>query len=156
MKKILFFAVCLLAMASCQNAGPTDTETTGADTTAVETPAAATPEVSCFYLAEGKDTTWASLTIAADGTVTGSFDWVPWEKDSARGTLTGKKDGEVITAMYDYMIEGSQQKEEKMFKISGGQMFEANGELTEGEGGILKLKDPAKVEWKAFAKMECR
>ena len=46
--------------------------------------------------------------------ITGLMNWVPYQKDSARGTLKGTKNaaGE-FDLMYQYMIEGNQQTEKK-------------------------------------------
>ena len=158
MRNLLFIAACLMALASCKNSGSTDTaDTTAVDSTATAPAAEATvPQATCYLLAEGPDSTFASLTIAADGTVTGSFDWVPNEKDGAHGTLTGKNEGGQLKVMYDYMIEGSQQKEEMLMKVAGDQLLVAKGELTEGEGGAMKLKDPSKVTWTTFGKVACK
>ena len=158
MKNLLFIAACLMALASCQNSGSTDTAgTTAVDTTAnapAAEPAAAQPV--CYLFAEGKDSTTVSLNIAADGTVTGSYDWQPHEQHGASGTLTGKKEGDLLRLMYDFTIEGSNQQQEMVLKMTGDQLAEGEGELTEGEGGILKIKDASKLTWKQFVKVDCK
>lgn len=158
MKNLFILAACLLALASCQNSGSTESSENGtaADTTAAPAAEPAAPQSMCFLRAEGKDSTTASITIAADGTVTGSFDWQPWEKDGAHGTLTGKQEGDLLKVTYDYTIEGSNQQEEKVFKLAGDQLMEGEGELTEGEGGILKIKDATKLTWNPLTKVACK
>ncbi len=159
MKNLRFFAAFLLAFASCKNEVSTEaSEATNVDTTASTAPIAepAEPQPMCFLRAEGKDSTTASITIAADGTVTGSFDWSPYGTDGAHGTLTGKQEGDLLKVTYDYTIEGSNQQEEKVFKLAGDQLQEGEGELTEGEGGILKIKDPANLKWNPMAKVACK
>jgi hypothetical protein len=159
MRNLLFFAAFLMALASCNNSGSTDaTDAAAADTTAT-TPVAepSAPEAMCFLRAEGKDSTTASISIAADGTVTGSFAWQPFEQHGADGTLAGKQEGDLLKVTYDFTIEGSNVQEEKVFKLAGDQLLEGSGELTEGEGGILKIKDPSKLTWKApMMKVACR
>ncbi|MCC6723718.1 MAG: hypothetical protein IT258_04360 [Saprospiraceae bacterium] len=158
MKNLLIIAACLLTLASCNSSGSTETtEAAAADTTA--TAPVAEPAVAqgmCYLIAEGKDSTTLSLTIAADGTVTGSYDWAPWEKDGAHGTITGKQEGDLFKVTYDYVIEGSNQQEEKVFKLTGDQIQEGEGELTEGEGGILKIKDASKLTWRPMTKVACK
>jgi hypothetical protein len=159
MKNLLFFAACLLAFAACKNEGSTGaSEATNVDTTASTTPIAepAESQPMCFLRTEGKDSTTASINIAADGTVTGSFAWQPFEQHGADGTLTGKQEGDLLKVTYDYTIEGSNQQEEKIFKLTGDQLQEGEGELTEGEGGILKIKDPTKLKWNPMAKVACK
>jgi len=83
------------------------------------------------------------LVIKGDE-VTGKMDWLPWEKDGARGTLKGKKSGNEIKVDYDYMIEGSNQSEEKVFVLEGDKLLEKTGEL-EDKNGKLVMKDPTKA-----------
>jgi hypothetical protein len=74
--------------------------------------------------------------------VTGKMDWIPAEKDSARGTLEGTIDGNTVTVLYSYTIEGSDQQEEKVFEIREHELAMKVGELEEDENMVLKLKDP--------------
>lgn len=104
----------------------------------------------CFISSYGtdvnyKDTTAVRLVIIGDE-VTGTYDWLPAEKDSARGTLTGNIKNGIITAIYDYMIEGSKQKEEVIFKMEVNQLLVKKGELEE-VGDLLKLKNPAEAKF---------
>jgi len=158
MKNLLTIATCILALAACQNSSSSDTaNSTAVDSTAI-TPIAdpGTAQIACYLFAEGKDSTTVSLNLAADGTVTGSYDWQPHEQHGASGTLTGKKDGDLLKVMYDYTIEGSNQQQEVVFKLSGDQLSEGQGELVDGEGGILKIKDATKLTWKPFTKVACK
>src|SRR5688500_7611429 len=76
----------------------------------------------CFNKLFNQDVTTVALTIAGNA-VSGRMDRVPYEKDSARGTLQGFKNaaGE-LDLRYDYMIEGSQQTETKIMKIEDGKL----------------------------------
>lgn len=159
MKNWLFLAACLLTFAACNNStdASAGTDAPAADTTATAPVAeAAAPTTNCYLIAEGKDTTTANITVNADGTVTGTYDWMPWEKDGAHGTLSGKKEGDMLKLTYDYTIEGSNQQEEKIMKLSGDQLSDGEGELTEGEGGMMKIKDASKLTWKPFTKVACK
>jgi hypothetical protein len=71
----------------------------------------------------------AKLTID-NANVTGTFNWIPFEKDSARGTLSGTvgENGE-MNLLYDYIIEGAHQTEEKIMKIEDGKLLIKHGEL---------------------------
>lgn len=145
MKKIALYCSFILALSACSSKNDdtqtTDSTTIGADTVATATQPAA--EILCFEEKVGKDLTTVKLTIDGDD-VTGSMEWLPWEKDQARGTLKGKKNGNEIIADYDYMIEGSNQSEEKIFIIDGDKLLVKSGEL-EDKNGKLVLKDPAKA-----------
>lgn len=153
MKKLLFATLCLSALASCQNSGTADKTTTAAAPT---TAPVATPQTTCFYLADGRDTTWARITVNTDNSVTGTYSWTPYESHGANGTLSGKKEGDLLKLMYEYEIEGSQQKEEMYFRLAGDHLLEGSGELEEGADGTLHPKDPTKLAFdKKLMKTVC-
>ncbi len=88
--------------------------------------------------------------------IVGILDYSYTDKDGAHGTFKGTKEGNIITATWSYMIEGSNQVEEVMFKIEGDKALKASGELEEDENGKLKMKDPATATWEeTFTSVEC-
>ncbi len=145
MKKIVLYCSFIISLSACQSknaeTGASDSTTSNADTVATATQPAA--ETLCFEEKVGKDLTTVKFTIEGDSII-GSMEWLPWEKDQARGTLKGKKNGNEIIADYDYMIEGSNQSEEKIFILEGDKLLVKSGEL-EDKNGKLVLKDPAKA-----------
>jgi hypothetical protein len=109
---------------------------------------------SCYALREGKDVTAIELTTDQDA-VTGYFAWEPFERDGAHGYFQGKVADGLITADFTYMIEGSIQAEEIMFKMEGDRLLQGRGEL-EDKNGRLIIKDKSTVEWTmAFQKTDC-
>lgn len=102
----------------------------------------------CFSKRFNQDVTNVQLTIL-DGTVTGKMDWIPYEKDSARGALRGYENAaHELDLLYDYMIEGSQQTETKIMKIQGGKLLIKHGELLDPKNdGNLIYKDPIRAEF---------
>lgn len=157
MKKLAL--IIFVALNACQSkkAETEMTDTTSvmsADTVATATKPS-TDETLCFELKEGKDLTTVKLIMKGDA-VTGEMNWTPWEKDGAVGTLKGKKVGNEIVADYDYMIEGSNQSEEKIFKIEGDKLLIKEGELIEGKEGKLIMKDATKATFKeTLVKVSC-
>ncbi len=102
----------------------------------------------CFSKIFNQDVTDVQLTISGK-LVTGKMDWVPYEKDSARGTLQGFKNvaGE-LDLVYDYMIEGSQQTETKIMKIQDGKLLVKIGELLDPKNdGNLVYKDVSQAKF---------
>ena len=88
--------------------------------------------------------------------IVGILDYSFAEKDGAHGTFKGKKAGNIITATWNYVVEGSNQTEEIMVKIEGDKAYKASGELVEAADGTLKLKDAAKAEWvELFSRVQC-
>jgi hypothetical protein len=124
---------------------------TAEDETTEETETTIADGTTCYLFSEGQDSTFLTLTI--NGTeVTGFMAWEPWEKDGARGELVGTLDGNTITADWNYIIEGSEQAEEKVFVLEDDMVGEMTGELTEGEGGKLVLKDPEQAKIGTYLK----
>jgi hypothetical protein len=140
-----FFAIIL---SSCNN--PTKTEATQNPQTVTK----AVSETRCFSLPEGKDITAIQLTINGED-ATGYMAWEPYEKDGARGMLSGKIAGDIVTAIFTYMIEGSTQSEEVLLKLSNNSVAQAEGEFDD-KNGVMVFKDKTKVEWKkVFNSTDC-
>jgi hypothetical protein len=149
------FILCLFAMATivaCQTKSTTSTTVTDATTTVTPPPpppppAPETSTTTCYEKREGKDLSAVELTIA-NNAVSGYYAWEPHEKDGAHGFFSGTKTGDEITAIYTYMIEGSIQTEEIMFKLENGKLIKARAELKDPkDDGNLVIKDKSKVKW---------
>lgn len=145
--RVLFLFIAASLLWSCQNDSASKTVDTANETVQEikEPEETVLTNTYCFrsYFGEDpnyKDTTRVNLVIIGEE-VTGTYDWIPAGKDSARGTLTGTMKGKIITAIYNYVIEGSNQKEEMVFKMELNQLLVKKGELTEVDG-VLKLKNP--------------
>ncbi len=112
----------------------------------------------CFSKLFNQDVTDVRLIIL-DSAVTGKMDWVPYQKDSARGTLQGSKNaaGE-LDLMYDYMIEGNQQTETKIMKIEDGKLLIKVGELLDPKNdGNLVYKDVTQAKFsEVLEPVECK
>lgn len=115
---------------------------TNSETTIIE-PVVTIPQNQelCFVKNFNKDVTTVTLTVSGDKVV-GRMDWVPFEKDSARGTLSGTLANGEMNLLYDYMIEGARQTEEKIMKIEDGKLLIKHGELLDPKyNGNLIYKD---------------
>ncbi len=145
MKKISF--LLFMALAACQSkkteTASTDSTTVSADTVATAT-APVAEETICYEFRFKKDVTSVKLVMKGDS-VTGEMSELIWEKDSATGTLKGKKVGNDLIVDYDYVIEGSNQVEERILRMDGDKLLVMSGELMEDKSGKLKVKDPAKA-----------
>ncbi len=112
----------------------------------IETQSTAQPNIPdgsyCFLKKFNQDVTDVKLVFAGDA-ITGVMNWVPYQKDSARGTLKGTKNqASEFDLMYDYMIEGNQQTETKRMKMESGKLFIKTGELSDpNNNGNLVYKD---------------
>lgn len=119
----------LLTVSACQTKSTTTTATSDGTV--------------CFVEALGQDSTFVKLQLSGN-TVTGDMHWQPYQKDGAVGTLQGKRSGDTLVLNYNYVIEGSQQIEEKIMVLSGQQLLILSGELQD-LNGRLSLKNPAQA-----------
>lgn len=109
----------------------------------------------CYEFHLKKDVNSIQLIVAGDD-VTGTMDYIPYEKDSAHGTLKGKKKGNEIVADWNVMMEGNKQTEEVRLKMDGEKLLRAGGALAE-RGGKMVLKDPATAKYaESFTKVSCK
>lgn len=109
----------------------------------------------CYEFHLKKDVNSVQLIVAGDD-VTGTMDYMPYEKDSAHGTLKGKKKGNEIVADWKVTIEGNKQMEEVRLKMAGDKLLRAGGALAE-RGGKMVLKDPATAKYtESFTKVSCK
>ena len=113
---------------------------------------AAEPQTLYFGKESAREYTRIVLTIEGDQ-VTGTQIWQPEEQHGAHGILKGTiSPGGLIRAVYEYTIEGSEQSEEEVLKLSGNSLFIGEGELVEGPNGLMKLKDAANITFKTELK----
>jgi hypothetical protein len=143
MKYIALFGIAAL-MASCSSPDGkqvgTDTVING-DTLAKAASTQQTnntPTVSslCFLLTEGKsnqDSTSVELVVKGNK-ITGQMNWLPYQKDSRKGTLTGTISGEDINAVWSFMQEGMTDTLNLQFKLKDGQLSQKPLKLNTGTG----------------------
>ena len=112
----------------------------------------------CFREEVNKDITEVNLNITSDQ-VKGTMNWIPDQKDGARGSLAGTVNaaGE-LDLIYDYIIEGSQQTETKVMKIENKQLMIKHGELLDPKNvGELVYKDAAAATYnQTLPKVDCK
>lgn len=147
MKRTVLFFSLIGAIVACKSKSETaqtdSSQVAVSDTLATASNIPDTGNSYCYLEALNKDTTIVTFALNGD-VVEGEMKWLPYEKDGAIGTIKGKKVGDVITVDFDYVIEGSQQVEEKIFVMKGDELLEKSGEL-EDKNGKLVMKNPEKA-----------
>lgn len=76
----------------------------------------------CYILTEGnnnQDTTKVHFIINTNE-VTGEMDWLPYEKDSRKGTLQGSINGENVDVKWTHMQEGMSDTLQLQFRLTSG------------------------------------
>jgi hypothetical protein len=128
MKSIILVCVAALGMAACSsntnNQAKTDT-VGGSDATA-QTNNIPTVSSLCFLRTAGKanrDSTSIELVIKGDK-VSGQMNWLPYQKDSRKGTLDGMIKGDSIQAKWSFMQEGMQDTINLKFKLNNDQLVQ--------------------------------
>ena len=100
-----------------------------------------------FELATPGETTRVALYLDGE-VVSGTQTWEVPDAHGTIGSLEGKAgENGLLRMRHDYTIEGADQSEEVIYKIEGDTLLLGEGELVESDGGLLKLKDPSKVEF---------
>ena len=144
MKYSLFLSFSLLAVTACQT--KTEEKTTVAtqsDTIATSVKTPSENEKMCFEKRFKKDLQSLNITMKGDS-ISGDYSVAYYEKDGAIGTVKGIRKGDELMLTYTYMIEGNNQIEETVWKLSGNKIMQKSGELKD-EKGILSLKYPEKA-----------
>jgi len=129
MKQGILIFLCYTALFAC-NSKPTLTENT---TTSKPAVVGSSVDTLCYLKTEGPDSTKVRLILNGDK-VTGNMDWLPSEKDGAIGTLAGKRSGDTIYVDYNFVIEGDNEIESKIFVLKGDKLVELSGELEDKNG----------------------
>lgn len=159
MKYCFSLVLALLATSACQTKTEEKTATattaTNADTLAVDVKTPAKDEKMCFEKRFKKDLQSLNITTKGDS-VFGDYSVMYYEKDGATGTVKGVRKGEELMLTYAYMIEGSNQIEETVWKLSGNKIIKKSGELKD-ENGILSLKYPEKAVYRdTLVQVKCQ
>lgn len=150
---ILFFAV--LAGTACNSSG--SRQSTGTDSTAANATQQYAPAVNslCFLQLGGlkkQDSSYVQLFIDGNN-ISGTFNSVPYEKDSRKGTLHGTKQHDVIKAVWRFMQEGMNDSIAVEFKLSGNKLLQKSLSVDPATGRQF-TSDTARFD-QEFNKIDC-
>ncbi len=90
----------------------------------------------CYQMMMKKDTATMEINLQ-DSTITGTLNYLFYEKDKNRGTIKGVIRGEYIFADYTFASEGSTSVREVAFKIEDGTLIPGFGDLVEKERKLV-------------------
>jgi hypothetical protein len=110
-------------------------------------PGVARYPVHCFQYLLDDGSVISLQYIEYIGEVIGVLDYAFEQKDNAYGTFTGSLADNVITAKWNYTVEGAHQEEVIMIRVDADKAYRAHGELIVGEEGVLSLRDTENVTW---------
>jgi hypothetical protein len=153
-----FIALALLS--GCESGG---SPSTGA-ATALGAPAAAGVDgvpraalaVNCFETRTQDGSVQSFHYSDLAGEVVGVLDYDFKEKDGAHGTFSGKRQDDLISAIWTRAIEGSTERQEVLIRLEPDRAVKANGELIAGADGVLRLKDRSAASFnEVFGRVQC-
>lgn len=125
MKNLLIIFFSMMILSSCTtNVNKARSE----DSTVLNPEAANGTAQLCFQKLEGtanQDTTYLKLIINGSS-VSGELNYLPYEKDSRKGTISGSRNGNLIKAVWRYMQEGIADSISVEFKLDGDRLLQKN------------------------------
>lgn len=150
-----YYAVLLsLIGMSCQSTSSSTESDRPASSTTVSDASTPQPDSLCFRDILSRDTTTLQLVLTGDR-ASGQIDINPYEKDRARGSFTGTRSGNTITADWQRSGEGMTETYALTLTLSGDSISWGEGERIEQQGKWV-LKQPGGTSRYRLAKIPCR
>jgi len=109
----------------------------------------------CYLKVVSRDSIILNYTRKGDS-VSGIFNWLPYEKDKKTGTFQGTIKGNSATAVGHYFSEGMEYHEELFFTITGNQAAVKFGEMMESDDGVWRYKNINKTTVQNLDKVDCK
>ena len=134
---LLITSILIIAATSCNNNSKTATEVTTSDDTAK--PVTVTnklPTTTCYAYIKVKDTVYLKLKNFS-GAVTGNLSYKFYEKDSNKGEIDGKLNGDTLIADYKFMSEGILSTRQVLFLIKDSTATEGYAAMEEKNGKMV-------------------
>jgi hypothetical protein len=113
-----------------------------------------TDVLACYQYIKNKDTV-VLKTINVNGFITGTLEYILFEKDKNQGTIQGQMKGDILVADYTFMSEGIQSVRQVAFKKMGSAFVEGYGDIENKDGkdyfkNIDSLKYQESMQLTAF------
>src|SRR4030095_6763954 len=99
----------------------------------------------CYSRVTGQDTIFLKLEKVSN-VVTGSLSFKFYEKDSNKGVIDGKINGDTLLGDYKFMSEGIQSTRQVIFLIKDSNAIQGYGPMEERDGKIV-FKDLKEVDF---------
>lgn len=143
----------LIGMSCQSNSSSTESDRPASSTT-VSDASTQQPDSLCFREILSRDTTTLRLVLTGDR-ASGQIDINPYEKDRARGSFTGIRSGNIITADWQRSGEGMTETYALTLTLSGDSISWGEGERMQQQGKWV-LKQPGGTYRYRLAKTACR
>ena len=150
MQFILLFGAFLTVLSSC-NSGSQQADTS---TSEAASDSSALMDTVCYQQVMARDTTTLRLVIKGSA-ITGELAVLPYEKDRARGPISGTLVNNQIRADWQRSGEGVTQPYEIIFTLAGDAVTWREGERVEKQGRWVLKEPESGFEYKLL-KTECQ
>lgn len=113
------------------------------------------PGPACYLLLEGtanQDSTRLRLQFSGSD-VTGELNWIPAEKDSRTGKITGTRTGNSVKGTWTFMQEGMQDTLSVEFQLAGKILYQ-RAYKTDPATGRQQLRENGPLD-KQFSRIAC-
>lgn len=126
------------------------------DTLLLPTDTVAKPAMqeTCYLKVVEKDSIIFRLEREGDS-ITGIFDWKPYEKDKKISTFKGVMSGNTGNAIANYQAEGMEYNEELIFTLGEDNVSVNYGVTEQGADGIWRYKDKNINSVQVLPKVDC-
>jgi hypothetical protein len=151
--RLLLLLPAALLLSSCENNG--GTQTPEGKVLTIASKVSNNTGTFCFIRTEGKndqDTAAVSLVINNE-LVSGKMINMPYEKDSRRGTIKGRKIGDTIVGTWTYMQEGMWDSLKVAFLLKDDQLIQKATTFDPAQGREV-LPDTSSYS-RVFNKVDC-
>lgn len=143
----------LIGMSCQSNSSSTESDLPASSTT-ISDASTQQPDSLCFREILSRDTTTLRLVLTGDR-ASGQIDINPYEKDRARGSFTGTRSGNTITADWQRSGEGMTETYALTLTLSGDSISWGEGERMQQQEKWV-LKQPGGTYRYRLAKTACR
>jgi hypothetical protein len=104
---------------------------------------------------KNEDSTSLNIHIQ-DTLITGEFNYIPYEKDAAIGTISGVIKDSIIECVYTYSQEGEEFKENQIWKLKGDKILMKSAPAILDEQGNIAY-DSSKYDFNIILnKIDCK
>lgn len=110
---------------------------------------------ACYLQVTGRDSIILSAEIKGDS-ITGIFNWLPYEKDKKLATFKGRLVGNIAHTISNTMAEGMENKEELIFTLQDSTALVKFGEMLQGDNGVWMYKNKNTARSQVLKKVECK
>lgn len=157
MKNLLYSAIILMAVASCEKK-PDGVQALPPDSPAVpdnHKPVEASSLQTCYLGIIGKDSIFLSVDDNL-GTIVGKLRYKNFEKDSSIGDLVGIKSGDTLKLNYSFHAEGTSSEREIYFLQKDAIIIEGIGDHDAKSGAYTDYKKIKFEEGSALKGTDCK